>query len=50
MLAGDGPGAWWLVKSHLDGGLDPSGVLNELLVPALRSIGERWASGEISWR
>ncbi len=48
MLAGDGPGAWWLVKSQLEGGLDPSGVLEELLVPALRSIGERWASGEIS--
>ena len=48
MLAGDGSGAWWLVKNHLDGGLDPAGVLNELLVPALRSIGERWASGQLS--
>ncbi len=48
MLAGDSSGAWWLVKSQLEGGLDPSGVLNELVVPALRSIGERWASGEVS--
>ena len=48
MLAGDSPGAWWLVKSQLDGGLDPAGILNELIVPALRSIGERWASGEVS--
>jgi methanogenic corrinoid protein MtbC1 len=48
MLAGDGSGAWWLVKNQLDGGLDPTGVLNDLLVPALRSIGERWASGQLS--
>jgi excisionase family DNA binding protein len=48
MLAGDSPGAWWLLQSHLGGGLDPSGVLTEMVVPALRSIGEHWASGEVS--
>jgi excisionase family DNA binding protein len=48
MLAGDSSGAWWLLQSHLGGGLDPSGVLTEMVVPALRSIGERWASGEVS--
>jgi excisionase family DNA binding protein len=48
MLAGDSPGAWWLLQSHLGGGLDPSGVLTQMVVPALRSIGERWASGELS--
>jgi MerR family transcriptional regulator, light-induced transcriptional regulator len=48
MLAGDSPGAWWLLQSHLGGGQDPSGVLTEMVVPALRSIGERWASGEVS--
>jgi excisionase family DNA binding protein len=48
MLAGDGAGAWWVVKSHLDGGLDPAGVLTELVVPALRSIGDRWANGDIT--
>lgn len=48
MLAGDTSGAWWLVKSHLDGGLDPAGILNELVVPALRSIGDRWAHGDVS--
>jgi excisionase family DNA binding protein len=48
MLAGDSQGAWWLLQSHLGGGLDPSGVLTEMVVPALRSIGERWASGEVS--
>jgi MerR family transcriptional regulator, light-induced transcriptional regulator len=48
MLAGDSSGAWWLLQSHLGGGLDPSGVLTEMVVPALRSIGERWAIGELS--
>jgi len=48
MLAGDGPGAWWLVRSHLEGGLDPAGVLTELVVPALHSVGARWAIGDLS--
>jgi excisionase family DNA binding protein len=48
MLAGDTAGAWWLVESQLGGGLDPSGVLTELVVPALCSIGTRWANGELS--
>jgi excisionase family DNA binding protein len=48
LLAGDASGAWWLVQSQLDGGLDPTGILNELVVPALRSIGDRWAHGEVS--
>jgi MerR family transcriptional regulator, light-induced transcriptional regulator len=48
MLAGDTAGAWWLVESQLGGGLEPSGILLELLVPALRSIGERWANGSVS--
>jgi excisionase family DNA binding protein len=48
MLAGDSPGAWWLLQSHLGGGLDPSGVLTEMIAPALHSIGERWTRGEVS--
>jgi excisionase family DNA binding protein len=48
MLAGDTQGAWWVVESHLGGGLDPSGVLTELIVPALESIGDRWAIGDVS--
>jgi MerR family transcriptional regulator, light-induced transcriptional regulator len=48
MLAGDSQGAWWLLQSHLSGGLDPSGALTEMVVPALRTIGERWANGEVS--
>lgn len=48
MLAGDGAGAWWLVESHLAGGRDPGGVLVDLMVPALRSVGDCWAAGEVS--
>jgi MerR family transcriptional regulator, light-induced transcriptional regulator len=48
IVAGDSAGAWWLVESHLGGGLEPPGVLTELVVPALRAIGERWADGSVS--
>jgi MerR family transcriptional regulator, light-induced transcriptional regulator len=48
LLAGDSAGAWWLIESRLGGGLDASGVLVTLLAPALRSIGARWAEGELS--
>lgn len=48
MTAGDSAGAWWLVENHLSGGTDAPGVLTELLVPALRSIGDHWATGEAS--
>jgi excisionase family DNA binding protein len=48
LMADDNAGAWWLVESHLGGGMDPAGVLTELMVPALRAIGQRWATGEIS--
>jgi excisionase family DNA binding protein len=48
MVAGDAAGAWRLVEGRLSGGSDPAGVLTELLVPVLRSIGDRWAAGELS--
>jgi MerR family transcriptional regulator, light-induced transcriptional regulator len=48
MVAGDAPGAWRLIEGRLSGGSDPPGVLTELLVPVLRSIGDRWAAGELS--
>ena len=48
MRAGDAPGAWWLVESRLGGGLDPAGVLTEMVVPALRSIGDRWAQEDVT--
>jgi excisionase family DNA binding protein len=48
LLAGDSAGAWWLIESRLGGGLDPAGVVTTLLAPALRSIGAKWADGEVS--
>ena len=48
LLAGDGAGAWWLIENRLGGGLDPAGVITTLLVPALRSIGAKWADGDVS--
>jgi excisionase family DNA binding protein len=48
LLAGDSAGAWWLIEGRLGGGLDPSAVLVTLLSPALRSIGARWADGELT--
>ena len=48
IVVGDHAGAWWLVESHLSAGMEPATVLTDLMVPALRLVGERWASGEIS--
>ena len=48
LLAGDEPGAWGVVESAMSSGAEPSEVLTDLLAPSLRSIGERWAGGELS--
>jgi excisionase family DNA binding protein len=48
LMAGDSAGAWWLVESQLGGGMDPAGVLTELIAPALEAVGQRWAAGEMS--
>ena len=48
MLAGDNAGAWQLVESRLAGGLEPAGVLTDLVTPVLRSIGDRWSAGELT--
>lgn len=47
LLAGDGQGAWGVVESAMAGGTQVADVYTDLLAPALRSIGERWAAGEI---
>ena len=48
LLAGDEAGAWGVVESALGSGATPAEVLTRMLSPALRSIGERWAGGELS--
>jgi len=48
LVAGDELGVWQLVESALAGGADPTEVHLELIVPALRAVGEQWAKGELS--
>lgn len=47
MVAGDTSGAWGVVEGALASGAEPSQVYSEILGPALVSIGEHWARGEI---
>lgn len=48
LLANDEPGAWTVVEGAQLAGLDATAVHLDLLAPALRTIGERWARGEVS--
>lgn len=47
MLAGDVSGAWGVVEAALTSGCEPAELYTEVLAPALISIGERWASGDV---
>ncbi len=47
LLAGDEVGAWHVVEAALASGAEPAEVHLELLVPALRAVGERWEAGSI---
>lgn len=47
LLAGDAAGAWGVVESALAGGASVGDIYVEVLAPALHSIGDRWAAGEI---
>lgn len=47
LLAGDATGAWGVIESALAGGSSVGAVYVEVLTPALHSIGDRWAGGEI---
>ncbi len=48
LVAGDEAGSWGIVESAMGSGADPAEVLTALLAPSLRSIGERWAAGELT--
>ncbi len=48
LVAGDEVGAWNIVESALASGAEPAEVHLELIAPALRAIGERWAAGSVS--
>lgn len=48
MTAGDEPGSWSIVEEALTSGATAGEVYVDLLVPALRTIGERWEQGRLS--
>lgn len=48
LIAGDEAGAWGVVEAALAAGAEASEVLNDVLSPCLRSIGQRWADGELA--
>src|SRR5581483_8712930 len=50
LVAGDEAGAWHLVETALTSGLDPDEVYLDLLVPALRGVGDGWADGRLIGR
>ena len=48
LVAGDEAGCWATVEATLASGADPAEVYMEVLIPALREIGDEWAAGRIS--
>lgn len=47
LLAGDPTAAWSLVEDALASSFSPEQFHTDLLLPAMRSVGDRWISGEI---
>ena len=47
LRAGDERGSWGVVEGALSSGMEPPEVYVDLLVPALRGIGDAWAAGDI---
>ena len=47
LLAGDARGAWGVVEAALAAGTEVDEIYLDVLAPAMTSIGERWARGEL---
>jgi MerR family transcriptional regulator, light-induced transcriptional regulator len=47
LIAGDAPGCWSVVEAAMAAGAELDEIYLEVLTPALVSIGERWAAGEL---
>ncbi|MBA51326.1 MAG: hypothetical protein CL456_04305 [Acidimicrobiaceae bacterium] len=47
LLAGDAPGSWLIVQGAFDSGASVEEVVCEVIVPALRAVGEEWADGRL---
>lgn len=48
LVAGDEPGAWSVIEDALASGASPDEMAVDVLMPALASIGDRWADGSLS--
>ena len=48
LVAGDEPGAWLIVEDALASGTSVQEVYVDILVPALRAIGEQWEEGRLT--
>jgi len=48
LLTGDEAGAWTVLQSAMAGGMTPEALYVSVLTPAMRSIGDRWETGEIT--
>ncbi len=47
LVAGDSNGAWGVIEAALSGGADFDEIYLDIISPAMASIGERWARGEL---
>lgn len=47
LVAGDAPGSWSVVEAALAAGAELDEIYLDVLTPAMASIGERWAAGEL---
>lgn len=47
LIAGDPAAAWVLIEDALASSFSPAEVDLEIILPAMRSVGERWVSGEV---
>lgn len=47
LIAGDAPGSWNVIEAAMAAGAELDEIYLEVLTPAMVSIGERWAAGEL---
>lgn len=47
LVAGDAPGSWSVVEAAMAAGAELDEIYLDVLTPAMASIGERWAAGEL---
>lgn len=48
LVAGDEPGSWRILESALVAGGGPRAAVLQLLAPAMREVGDHWATGQLS--